>query len=103
MTACSHRHGLSGDNNLLAWDLAHMSAVYSSCVVTIPIPKVSVCIFISLYFPDVTGPSVDKLVLTVAAKGCFWSEASGVNFQKLKRLDSLAYSCYSPLLIFSLL
>lgn len=84
MRACSHRHGWSGNNNLLAWDLAQLS-VYSIFVFSITSPKVSVCILISLYLPDVVGPSVDKLLLiSVTAKEWFWSER--LYFKRLKTL-----------------
>lgn len=84
MKACSHRHGWSGNNNLLAWDLAQLS-VYSIFVFSINSPKVSVCILISLYLPDVVGPSVDKLLLiSVTAKEWFWSER--LYFKRLKTL-----------------
>lgn len=84
MKACSHRHGWSGNNNLLAWDLAQLS-VYSICVLSITRPKVSVWILIYLYLPDVVGPSVDKLlVISVTAKEWFWTER--LYFKRLKTL-----------------
>lgn len=97
MRACSHRHGWSGNNNLLAWDLAQLS-VYSIFVFSITSPKVSVCILISLYLPDVVGPSVDKLLLiSVTAKEWFWSER--LYFKRLKTLFP-GFSYPSTLLVF---